>query len=61
MANLKGSNFEKQIRDANFRLAAFGEKRHGTNSHLTHSDSLRVKRDSYLKICSRTGTRRQVE
>lgn len=48
MANLKGGNFEKQIRDANFRLAAFGEKRNGANSHQTHSDATRVKRDRYL-------------
>jgi len=49
MANLKGGSFEKQIRDANFRLAAFGEKRNGTNSNRTHSDALRVKRDGYFK------------
>lgn len=49
MANLKGGNFDKQVRDANFRLAAFGEKRHGTNSNKTHSDATRVKRDMYLK------------
>lgn len=48
MANLKGSNWDRQIRDANFRLAAFGEKRKGTNSHRTHSNALRVKRDGYL-------------
>jgi len=49
MANLKGGSFEKQIRDANFRLAAFGEKRNGTNSNKTHSDALRIKRDAYFK------------
>lgn len=49
MANLKGSSFNKQIRDANFRLAAFGQKRNGTNSHRTHSEATRVKRDRYLK------------
>jgi len=48
MANLKGSDFNRQVRDANFRLAAFKQKRNGTNSHKTHSDSLRVKRDRYL-------------
>ncbi len=49
MANLKGGSFEKQIRDANFRLAAFKEPRNGTNSNRTHSDALRIKRDSYFK------------
>jgi len=49
MANLKGSNFQKQIRDANFRLAAFKEVRNGTNSNRTHSDAIRIKRDAYFK------------
>ena len=49
MANLKGSNFQKQIRDANFRLAAFKEARNGTNSNRTHSDAIRIKRDAYFK------------
>ena len=49
MASLKGSDFDRQIRDAKFRLAAFKEKRNGTNSHRTHSDALRVKRDRYFK------------
>ncbi|QOP45691.1 hypothetical protein [Sulfurimonas paralvinellae] len=49
MANLKGSTFEKQVRDANFRLAGFKEKRNGTNSNRTHSDATRIKRDSYFK------------
>jgi len=48
MANLKGSDFNRQKRDANFRLAAFGQKRNGTGSHKTHSEALRVKRDRYL-------------
>ena len=49
MANLKGGSFQKQIRDANFRLAAFGKQRNGTNSNRTHSDALRIKRDTYFK------------
>lgn len=49
MANLKGATFQKQVRDANFRLAAFGKQRNGTNSNRTHSDATRVKRDGYLK------------
>ena len=49
MANLKGGSFEKQIRDANFRLDAFGHSRHANNSHKTHSDATRIKRDGYWK------------
>ena len=48
MSNLKGGSFSKQTRDAKFRLAAYGQKRNGTNSHKTHSDALGVKRDMYL-------------
>lgn len=48
MAQLKGGTFDKQIRDANFRLAAFGKQRNGMNSNKTHSDSTRIKRDGYI-------------
>lgn len=48
MANFKGGNWDKNIKDANHRLAAFNQARNGTNSHKTHSDALRVKRDRYL-------------
>jgi hypothetical protein len=48
MAQLKGRTWDKQIKDINFRLAAFGTPRNGTNSNKTHSDSTRIKRDNYL-------------
>lgn len=47
MSNLKGSTFEKQIRDANFRLSAFAQKRRG--DHLTHSDGLAKTRNGIWK------------
>ena len=49
MANLKGSTFEKQIRNAMIRLDSRGTKRHGTNSRLTHSNALYQKREMYLR------------
>ncbi|MCT7532174.1 hypothetical protein N5U22_02040 [Aliarcobacter cryaerophilus] len=49
MANLKGGNFEKQIKDAFHRLEAFGVGRVGKNDNLTHSDKLAEKREMYLR------------
>ena len=49
MANLKGGNFQKQIKDAFHRLEAFGIGRVGKNDNLTHSDKLAEKRMMYLK------------
>ena len=49
MANLKGGNFQKQIKDAFHRLEAFGIGRVGKNDNLTHSDKLAEKRNMYLK------------
>lgn len=49
MANLKGSTFEKQAKDAFHRLEAFGVGRHGKDDHLTHSDKLAEKREMYLR------------
>ena len=49
MANLKGSTFEKQIKNALIRLDARGQKRYGTASRLTHSNALMKKREMYLK------------
>jgi hypothetical protein len=43
MANLKGGTYEKQIRNAFHRLESFKIKRHGTNSHKTHSIELAKK------------------
>ena len=48
MANLKGSTHEKQVNNAIRRLEARGEKRFGTDSHLTHSNSTAEKREMYL-------------
>lgn len=52
MANLKGGNFEKQIKDAFHRLESFGVGRVGKNDNLTHSDKLAEKREMYLKDVS---------
>jgi len=49
MANLKGANFNQQIRDANIRLNAKNTKRHNTTSNRTHSNALETKRKMYLK------------
>lgn len=52
MANLKGGNYQKQIKDAFHRLEAFGVGRVGKNDNLTHSDKLAEKRNMYLKDIS---------
>ncbi|PUE64797.1 hypothetical protein [Arcobacter lacus] len=49
MANLKGGNFEKQMKDAFHRLESFGVGRVGKNDNLTHSDKLAEKREMYLR------------
>lgn len=49
MANLRGSTYEKQIKDAFHRVEAFGVSRHGKVDHLTHSDAVATKRDMYLR------------
>lgn len=49
MANLRGSTFDKQAKDAFHRLEAFGEKRHGSSDHLTHSSAVADKREMYLR------------
>ena len=46
MANLKGSTFQKQRRDMNFKLFALGTKKQGDS--LTHSEALLTKRDMYF-------------
>jgi len=48
MANLKGANFNQQIRDANIRLNAKHNKRHNTTSNRTHSNAVETKRKMYL-------------
>ena len=49
MGNLKGSTFQKQIRNAIIRMDARGIKRFGTDSRLTHSNALYQKREMYLR------------
>jgi len=44
MANLKGGDFEKQVKDIHHRLSSFGESRHGKSDHQTHSSALSDKR-----------------
>jgi hypothetical protein len=61
MAQLKGKTWDKQIRDVNFRLAAFKEQRNGANSNKTHSDSTRVKRDGYLSDLKKYAEEHQLE
>ena len=53
MGNLRGKNFDRQIKNAMCRLSAFGQRRYGTDSKLTHSRSLGVKREMYLKDFAR--------
>jgi len=47
MSNLKGSTFDKQQRDMNFKLFALSTKK--GNDNLTHSEALLIKRDMYFK------------
>ena len=49
MANLRGSDFQKQVKNALIRLDARGQKRFNTNSHKTHSNALYKKREMFLK------------
>ena len=49
MANLRGSNFKKQIKNALIRLDARGTKRFNTGSRLTHSNALFKKREMQLR------------
>lgn len=48
--NLRGGNYDRQIKDAFHRLTAFGKSRHGlVDSHKTHSDATARKREMYLR------------
>jgi len=49
MANLRGSTYDKQVRDAFHRLERFGVGRHGRDDHATHSLALAKKREMYLR------------
>lgn len=59
MANLKGSSFEKQVKDIHHRLSAFGEKRNNRSDKQTHSKSLSIKRaemsKSFANFCTSKG------
>lgn len=48
MANLKGSTFHKQIRNALMRMEKFGVSRHNTDSKGIHSEAVFKKREMYL-------------
>jgi len=48
MANLRGGNYDKQVKSAFHKLEAFGVGRHGKNSHKTHSNGLAKKREEFL-------------
>jgi len=61
MANLKGSSFEKQIKNAMIRLDARGQKRYGTGSRLTHSNALMKKREMYLRDFAKFAERKGLE
>ncbi len=61
MANLKGGNFQKQIKDAFHRLESFGVGRVGKNDNLTHSDKLAQKRNMYLKDLANYFTSQNLE
>ncbi len=49
MANLRGSSYDRQIKDAFHRVEAFGVSRHGKVDHLTHSNAVAAKREMYLR------------
>jgi len=61
MANLKGSSFEKQIKNALIRLDSRGTKRHATGSRLTHSNALYRKREMYLRDFAKFAERKGLE
>jgi len=49
MANLRGSTFDKQAKDAFYRVQKLGEGRHLKEDNFTHSLALSEKRQMYLK------------
>jgi hypothetical protein len=48
MANLRGSTFNKQIKNAYFKILKLGEKRHLKTDNFTHSLEVLKKRKMYL-------------
>ena len=61
MANLKGSTFEKQIKNALNRLDARKTKRHLTQSNKTHSNALYDKRAMYLRDFAKFAEKKGLE
>lgn len=61
MANLKGSTFMRQVKNALLRLDARGSKRFGTDSRLTHSNALYKKREMYLRDFARFAENKGLE
>jgi len=49
MANLRGGNFDKQTKDAFFRVQKLGQGRHMQEDNFTHSLALSEKRQMYLR------------
>jgi len=61
MGNLRGSSFQKQIKNAMYRLDARGTKRYGTDSKLTHSNALYQKREMYLKDFAKFAEKKELD
>ncbi|WP_456469746.1 hypothetical protein [Caminibacter sp.] len=61
MGNLRGGNFERQIKNALSRLDARGTKRHATDSKKTHSNALMQKRAMYLRDFAKFAQERGLE
>lgn len=61
MANLKGSTFEKQIKNALMRMERFGSGRHNTDSKNIHSGAVFEKRKMYLKDFASFAKRNNLE
>ena len=48
MANLRGGNFQKQVKDAFFKVLRLGTSRHLKQDNYTHSAAVADKRKTYL-------------
>jgi len=53
MANLRGSNHQKQIKSALMKMERFGKSRHNTESKNIHSEAVFKKREQILNEFSR--------
>lgn len=61
MANLKGSTFDKQIRNALMRMEKFGVSRHNTESKGIHSEAVFKKREQILNEFSKWSNNNNLE